>query len=174
MSGALLTLLLTLTLAQPTPTRAHDGEPVGHATVVAGSYTLNVRFYSRPRTGRELQFVIVPPEGTTLQTVQVSAQPGLGTSATSQRARVGPDPDRPGAYGVAVPLPVTGAWILRFEVAGEAGGGQGRLPVTAASPAAVPAPVGWAIGLAPLAGVLAFAVAQRRWLLANAEGEGRR
>ena len=164
-----LTLLLTLALVQPAPTLAHDGKPVGRESIVAGPYRLDVIFYNQPRAGQELQFVIVPPEGTAVRTVQVSAQPGLGTAATPQRGRVGPDPDRPGAWGVAVLLPVTGAWILRFEVAGDAGGGQGRLPVTAAAPAAVPVPVGWAIGLSPLVGVLAFAIAQRRWLLAHTE-----
>jgi len=97
----------------------------------------------------------------------IVAWPGAGVSAISQRAHVSPDPDRPAAYAVAVLLPVTGAWTLHLAAAGPAGAGVGRLPITAAAPGAVPVPVGWALGLAPLAGLLAFAVAQHRWLAAQ-------
>jgi len=163
----LLVVLTALALASPGAILAHEGATAGRETVIAGPYMLDVLFYNEARAGRELQLVVVPVGGSARPrpgAITIVAQPGAGISATVQRARVVPDPDRPGAYAVAVLLPVTGAWILRLEAVGPAGEGVGRLPVAAASPGAVPVPVGWALGLAPLAGLLAFAVAQRRWL----------
>ena len=165
-----LVALAALAIVAPAVGLAHEGAPTARETVMAGPYALDVHFYGGARAGRELQLVVAPAGGDDRpapDALTIVGRPGAGVSSTPQRARIAPDPDRPTAYAVAVPLPVTGAWILHLAAAGPAGEGVGRLPIAAAAPGAVPVPVGWALGLAPLAGLVAFAVAQHRWLAAQ-------
>lgn len=164
-AAACIALLL---LAAPAQALAHDGAAMQEEQVGAGPYTLTVRFFSTPQAGQELHLVVVPHSARNeAVTVQVRAQPGTGVSATPVRARMTPDADTMGGWGADLPVPVTGTWVLIFEVNGPQGAATGRLPIAVAAPGAIPLPVGWALGLTPLVGLLAFGIAQYRWLRAR-------
>ena len=147
---------------------AHAGKVQRVEQVTAGPYTLNVLFYSETRAGQDLQLLvapIVPPGAPQPQLdLQVTAQPGPGTSADAVRGIAAPDEELAGAFGVRQPLPVAGAWTLEFAVSGPQGPGVGRLAVTAATPGAIPVWAGWALALLPLLGLLLFGLSQWRWL----------
>jgi hypothetical protein len=151
------------------PVAAH-AEPAATATTVrAGPYGLVVAQYADPpRAGAELPLLVRPvPEAAAAPTsVRVVARPGLGTDAVPVRTVLAPDPDEPGSFAGGVRLPVTGAWLLDIQVDGPAGPGQVTLPVTAAAPHAMPAWLGWLLGLSPLAGLGWLVWWQRRYLRA--------
>jgi len=93
------------------------------------------------------------------------ARPGLGTNATPTRATLTADPDEPGGFAGTVRLPITGAWLLDVVVDGAQGEATATVPLTAAAPGALPAWVGWLIGVVlPLGGVLWFARWQSAYL----------
>ena len=158
-------LLLGLLLV-PGGASAHTGTPVRQEQVKAGPYTLDLRYYSTPRAGQNLLLLMVPVGEAVPTTIRVAAEPGPGVSATAARTSTAPDPDQPSGTDALIPLAVTGLWLITISADGPAGAGQAQLSVIAASPGAVPVPVGWALGLSPLSGIIAFAVAQRRWLRA--------
>lgn len=162
-------LLLGL-LLPPRDVAAHTGTPVKQERVQAGPYTLDLRYYSTPRAGQNLLLLLVPVGAVTPTTIRVSAAPGPGVSATAARISTAPDPDQPSGTDALIPLAATGLWIVTIAADGPAGVGEAELAVIAASPGAVPVPVGWALGLSPLGGIIAFAVAQRRWLRAATAG----
>lgn len=152
----------------PRATLAHDGAPLRVEPIPAGPYTLAVQWYNLPHAGEELVLRVIPVSaaGSALS-LEVQAVPGAGAAASPVRGKTVPDGDQRGAFAVTQALPVTGAWTLVFTVNGAAGSGVGRLAVTAAAPGAAPAPLGWAIALTPLVGLLAFGVAQWRWYRAR-------
>jgi hypothetical protein len=151
----------------PVPALAHAEPAAATVAVDAGPYPLVVALYADPpRAGQDLPLLVIPAGGgpPAPSEVQVVARPGLGTSATPTRARLAPDPDAPGSFAGAVRLPVTGAWLVDVSADGPAGEGRATVPVTAAAPGALPLWIGWAVGLAPLLGVLWFTWWQHRYL----------
>ena len=94
----------------------------------------------------------------------LAAVPGAGVDAPAARVRTAPDPDDPTATDALIPIAAPGLWVINVTATGPAGSGQAELGVLAAAPGAIPLPVGWAIGLSPLIGIIGFAVSQRRWL----------
>jgi hypothetical protein len=159
-------LLLLALLAAPRDAAAHTGVPERQERVKAGPYTLEVRYYSVPRSGQPLYLMIVPIEGGQPGNVRVSAEPGAGVEATAVPVRTLTDPDDPTATDAVLTPAATGLWVLTIAADGPAGAGEAELGVIAAAPGAIPVPVGWAIGLSPLIGIIGFAAAQRRWLRA--------
>ena len=151
-------LLTTLALARTImATEAHSERPANIVWVDAGAYPLLVALYADPApAGERLPLLISPAADARAKPteVQVVARPGLGTNATATRGTFTPDPDSPGSFEGAVLLPVTGAWTLEIVVDGVAGEGRAYVPLTAATPGAIPLALGWALGLTPLAGVL--------------------
>jgi hypothetical protein len=86
-------------------------------------------------------------------------------SATPTRAVLAPDPDLPGSFVGVVGLPVTGPWLIDVVVDGPLGEASATVPVTAAAPGALPAWLGWLVGVGvPLAGLLWFRAWQHRYL----------
>jgi hypothetical protein len=166
-----LVVLLLALLVVPTDAGAHTGEPERRERVKAGPYTLELRYYSIPRSGQNLLLMVVPVGGGQPDTIRVRAEPGAGVEARAAQVRTVPDPDDPTATDALIPLSATGLWVLTVEAAGPAGAGEAEVGVIAAAPGAIPVPVGWAIGLSPLIGIVGFAAAQRRWLrgMRNAE-----
>jgi hypothetical protein len=152
----------------PLPVAAHAERPATTIAVAAGPYRLVVGLYADPpRAGDDLPLVVAPApgDGSALWAVRVVARPGLGTNATPTRATLTRDPDEPGSFAGAVRLPVTGAWLLGVAVDGAQGEAAATVSVTAAAPGALPAWVGWLIGVVvPLGGVLWFAAWQRAYL----------
>jgi hypothetical protein len=159
-----LVLVLLALLAAPHDAGAHTGEPERQERVKAGPYTLELRYYSVPRSGQNLLLMIVPVDGGQPTTIRVMAEPGAGVEATPAEVRTVADPDDPTATDALIPLSTTGLWVLTIEADGSAGAGEAEIGVIAAAPGAIPVPVGWAIGLSPLIGVVGFAAAQRRWM----------
>jgi hypothetical protein len=168
LASACLLVLAAMGLG-PRPVAAHAEPPAATTTVRAGPYVLVVAQYADPpRAGAELPLLVSPaPEAAVAPTsVRVVARPGLGTDAVPVRAALAPDPDGPGSFAGGVRLPVTGPWLLEIQVDGPAGPGQATLPVTAAAPHAMPAWLGWLLGLSPLAGLGWLVWWQRRYLRA--------
>ncbi len=159
----LLVMLLGL-LALPLGVAAHTGVPERQERVQAGPYTLELRYYSVPRSGQSLILMVVPVDGGQPAAIQVTAVPGAGVDAPTPTVRTAPDPDDPTATDALIPISRPGLWVINVSATGPAGTGQAELGVLAATPGAIPLPVGWAIGLSPLIGIIGFAAAQRRWL----------
>lgn len=169
--GAILAAaLLAGMLGLPLGVAAHTGTPVRVERVKAGPYTLELRHYSEARAGQSLGLMIVPVGEARPAAIEVAADPGSGVDALPARVRTAPDPDDPAATDALIPLAVAGTWVVRIAAAGPAGRGQAETAVIAAAPGAIPVPVGWALGLSPLIGIVAFAVAQRRWLRRMRDG----
>ena len=149
---------------------AHTGQPRQTWQVQAGPYTLKVELYADPVVGQPLPIRIIPLNeqgtGPAAQSPDIAVRlvPGLGTDATPVRAGVLPDPDMPGAYAAQPSPTVVGAWVIEISASGPKGQGAGAVPITVAGPRAIPAWVGWLIGLAPMLGVAWFAWWQWRWM----------
>ncbi|MFN8514021.1 MAG: hypothetical protein U0841_15840 [Chloroflexia bacterium] len=158
-----LLALLLASLAAPLAA-AHTGAPERSERVKAGPYTLELRYYSAPRAGQPLYLMIVPVGGGQPTTIRATAEPGAGVDAIAARVVMAPDNDDPTATDAAIHLSTAGLWVVTIAADGPAGSGQAETSVLAAAPGAIPIPVGWAIGLTPIVGVIGFAVAQRRWL----------
>lgn len=159
-----LLAFLVATFAMPLTAAAHTGAPERSERVKAGPYTLELRYYSTPRAGQPLYLMIVPVEGGQPATIRATAEPGAGVDAIAARVVMAPDNDNPTATDAAINLSTAGLWVVTIAADGPAGSGQAETSVLAAAPGAIPIPVGWAIGLTPVIGVIGFAVAQRRWL----------
>lgn len=151
------------------PVAAHGDTPVRTEILRAGPYTVAVLFYTVPRPGSDLRLLVVPqaPASTSAGPIGVRARavPGAGNLRPPVIARTAPDPELANATVVEQPLPTVGAWLLVFDFDGPAGQATARLPVTAAAAGAIPVQLAWAIASIPLAGLVAFAVAQRRWFV---------
>jgi hypothetical protein len=142
--------------------------PVRSETRYAGAYTLRIDLYSDPAfTGRRYTFDVVisatPPADFRGLTLAVSAIPDTGTNATPARASISPA-RQPGGFQGYLTMGVRGSWLLRFTVAGAAGKNVVDLPLRVAAPTAIPIWSAWLIGLAPLLGLIGFAVHQRSYL----------
>lgn len=161
-------ILLAIALGS-SPAGAHGDTPVRTETLPAGPYSVAVLFYTVPRPGSDLRLLVVPhtPASTGAERIGVRARaiPGAGSPGAPVPARTAPDPELPNATAVEQPLPTAGTWLLVFDFDGPAGLATARLPVTAAVAGAIPFELAWAIASIPLAGLAAFAVAQRRWFV---------
>ena len=166
-AGLVLAVAPAPRLAQAEQAR-QDTTSLPAATVAldAGPYSLVVAFYADPpRAGQQLPLLVTPASGRPApERVRMVARPGLGTDAMPTRAQLAPGPGEPGSFAGSIRLPVTGAWLLDIIADGPAGEGQATVPVLAAAPGALPAWVGWALGLAPLLGVLWLIWWQHRYL----------
>jgi hypothetical protein len=157
-----------LTVALAAPAAAHSQGATTTVKVAAGPYALVVRLHADPpRAGDDLPLVVAPAagEGGAPRAARIVARPGLGTNATPLRTTLAPAPGEPGSFAGAVRLPVTGAWLLDVVVDGALGEATATVPLTAAAPGALPAWVGWLVGVViPLGGVLWFVAWQRSYL----------
>lgn len=143
--------------------------PIRSETRYAGAYTLRIDLYSDPPfTGRKYTFDVlvsaIAPADLRGLTLTASAIPDVGTNATAAHASLSPAGSPMGGFKGYVTMAVRGSWLLRFDVAGPAGSSSVNLPLQVAAPTAIPIWMAWSIGLAPLLGLLAFAVRQRSYL----------
>ena len=156
--AAALAAIAFVAAVAPPAVGAHAERPATIVAVAAGPYRLVVGLYADPpRAGDDLPLAVAPApgDGGAPWAVRVVARPGLGTNATPLRATLTPDPDEAGSFLGAVRLPVTGAWLLDVAADGAQGEATATVPLTAAAPGALPAWVGWLIGVViPLSGVL--------------------
>lgn len=166
--GFTLAAIVLAAAGAPPAVGAHAERPATTVAVAAGPYRLVVGLYADPpRAGDDLPLAVAPAagDGGAPWAVRVVARPGLGTNATPTRATLTPDPDEPSSFAGAVRLSVTGAWLLDVTVDGAQGEATATVPLTAAAPGALPAWVGWLIGVViPLSGVLWFAAWQGAYL----------
>lgn len=142
--------------------------PIRSETRYAGVYTLRIDLYSDPPfTGKPLNFDVVVSASTGDQlrglTLAALAIPEVGTNATPVRASLSPAWQSGGFQG-SVTMQVRGSYRLQFTVGGAAGTNTVDLPLRVAAPTAIPIWSAWAIGLAPLLGLLLFGVRQRSYL----------
>lgn len=156
-------------LASSTVSAGAAQGPVRSQTLRAGAYTLRVDLYSDPPfTGRRFDFDVLVSSGDQADlggvTLTASAVPDTGTNATASRATVSRAGPSIGGFRGYVTMPVRGSWFLRFAVDGSAGNNTVDLPLQVAAPTAIPIWLAWAIGLAPLLGLLGFAAGQRSYL----------
>lgn len=165
------TALLALALVALGGSRvaAHGDTPVRTETFLAGPYSVAVLFYTVPRPGSDLRLLVVPQPPSSMSTEPIGVRARAILTAGSQDAavlaRTAPDPELPNATAVEQPLPTVGTWLLVLDFDGPAGRATARLPVTVAADGAIPIAMGWAIASIPLAGLAAFAIAQRRWFV---------
>jgi hypothetical protein len=151
-------------LALPLAAAAHTGVPDRTERVKAGPYTLELRYYGTPHAGQPLGLMIVPVAGGQPTAIRVAADPGAGVSATAARVSTSPDSADATATDALIYLSTAGLWVITVSADGPAGTGQAETGIVAAAPGAIPVPVGWAIALTPLIGIVGFALSQRRWL----------
>ncbi len=153
---ALVTLIADIVYSVQATTR--PGAPVKVEEMKAGPYDLLVSFYKYPaNAGYALPFAIAPrqPLQGTL-TYQVNTIPGSGVDATPIRAGLSPDPNvKNGVQGTAE-VTVHGDWSLRCTVMGPAGPATGSIYLPVTAPLAIPAWLGWFVGLLPLYGLVGF------------------
>jgi hypothetical protein len=150
-----------------TATAAAQG-PVRSDTLYAGAYRLRIDLYSDPPfTGRRYEFDVLlgadTPAALQGLSLNASALPEPATNATPVAAVMTPA-GAPGAFKGYVTMPVRGAWRLRFVLGGSGAGNHVDLPLQVAAPTAIPIWSAWAIALAPLLGLLMFALQQRSYL----------
>lgn len=159
---ALLTVLGELAYSVAATT--HGNIPVKIVHVQAGPYPLIVNLYTYPaHASYALPFSIAPQQSTNgTLTYDVTSIPDDGDApATPVRASLRPDANvQNGTQGNAE-ITVQGTWTLDIIVNGPAGQGQGRIPIVATAPPAIPEWLGWTIGLIPLYGLLLFLLLQR-------------
>jgi len=154
--GVLLEIGVALAATLP------NGTPARVVQVQAGPYPLKVSLYKDPaNAGYALPFAIAPEQART-GTLQfaVSSLPGHGVDATPIQGSFSQDATG-GIQGV-VEITVRGTWNLHIVVDGPAGQGVADVPVQAIAPLTFPDWSGWLIGLAPLVGLLVFALLQCR------------
>jgi hypothetical protein len=143
--------------------------PIRSETRYAGPYTLRVDLYSDPPfAGKRLEFdvVVTASAADQLRGLRVTALaiPEVGTNGTAVRANVSPAAQSVGGFQGYVTMGVRGDWRLRLTVSGSVGTNTVELPLRVASLTAIPVWFAWSIGLAPLLGLLVFAVRQRSYL----------
>lgn len=126
----------------------------------AGPYRLIISVSSDPVRVTEPLEVVVSGPALKGATITLIGQPGFGTSATPTRPLgLTEEVDEPGSYAGTLVLGSVGAWDLDIRVVGAGGSARALVPVTVASPTALPRWLGWAVGLSPLLGLALFA----RW-----------
>ncbi len=142
-------------------TAAHDGTPLKSIKVQMGPYPVTVNYWSAPRGGQALIFTIVPDQQESGPTkYQIKAVPGTTVDAVPVNAKLEPDLGNPRGIQGTVNLPVSGQWLLNVDVDGPHGPSNADVPVLAGAPPAIPAWLGWLIGLLPVWGALGFILAQ--------------
>ncbi len=94
---------------------------------------------------------------------QLIAQPGQGTNAVPVHTNLAPDQQAPNILRGSIYLPVRGAWHLLINLNGPQGPGTASTDLTVSAPNAMPAWLGWLIGLSPLLGSAWFARQQWRY-----------
>ncbi len=154
-------MAVLLGVLETVPAFAHDAAPLSSAQTRLGPYVIEVSYYTQPAGGRELSFEVAPLASSAAPShYEVTAVPGPTTNAVPVRARM-VEVDPQGHAAGTVNLPVSGNWLLEINVNGPLGSASGDAAVLAEPPAtAMPGPVAWGIGLAPVWGILAFARAR--------------
>lgn len=143
---------------------AGTSSPLQTQIVNVGPYHIILSFYSLPRVAQELQMTVGPQmPGETLRFPQALLKPGPGTDANVLRADVSPTSDEIDVYNVNVTPPARGSWLLNLTVSGPRGTYTGDIPMNVQGPPAIPAWLGWTIGMLPVPFIIAFLWTQVRW-----------
>ncbi len=101
--------------------------------------------------GQDFTVTVTSHEATALSGTLV-AQPGLGTDAIPTHRAFVADSGNMHVLAVTMNLVVRGAWTLVMNLNGPRGRGSSSFDVTVTAPNAMPAWIGWTIGLLPLIG----------------------
>jgi len=154
--------VVALLLLSAPPASAYAPVNIVHTeTVHAGAYDLTVGFGTWPiRAMQSLDFTFTPDGGIAGRsgTITLSGTEGQYSEPLSRHPR------KREVWGLDVQsIPAPGDWILRFDLAGPAGGGTGELPLTVLEQPGPPLALSWSISTFPLLGLIAlFVVASRR------------
>ncbi|HYU18618.1 MAG TPA: hypothetical protein VEQ11_07965 [Chloroflexota bacterium] len=150
---------------------AHGVSPARSELLRAGPYTLELSFYSEPvRAAQAVAITITPRDRDSSWSVArdlwvtLVAEPGPAVAAPITRPRVVPDDDDADSLAAELRLAAPGPWLIHLSIDGPLGHGEADVAISAAAPSAIPVWLGWAIGLAPLAGLALFGWSQHRWL----------
>jgi hypothetical protein len=170
--GVLALIFLLLEIGLSLTATLHGSTPARVDQVTAGPYRFTVSLYDDPaRAGFALPFAIAP-QGTTSGswTYHVTSIPqgqkrpngqivmsGPGDRvATPITDSVSPDAQVPGGVQGSAEITVQGQWNLQVVVNGPMGQQTFNVPVTATTLPAIPAWLGWVIGLIPVYGIVAY------------------
>ena len=125
--------------------------PVRVEHVKAGPYQLTVGLYRYPASaGYALPFSVTPTNASSGSlTYQIFSVPAKGVDATPVRATFSPVANVHNSIQGAAEITVKGPWSLQIQVNGAAGSGLAYLAFPATALPAVPAWLGWAVGLLP-------------------------
>ena len=159
----LLLLLLLLVLGKLPGSAQAQQKPTRSETLMVGPYTIVVNLFENPpQVGQPLEISIVPRESMHLSG-QIKALPRAGTDSTPTHATLVADKNQPDKLVGSIQLPVRGGWQVVIELDGPKGHGTASFDVNAIVPNALPAWLGWLIGLSPLVGFAWFIWHQWRY-----------
>ena len=168
----LLLLVILLVLGKLPGSDQAQQKPARSETLTVGPYTTVVNLFENPpQVGQPLEISIVPREPIHLSG-QIQALPRAGTNSTPTHASLVADTNQPDTLVGSLQLPVRGGWQVVIELDGPKGHGTASFDVDAIVPNALPAWLGWFIGLSPLVGFAWFIWHQwryRRRLLSAAQ-----
>ncbi|HEU5370107.1 MAG TPA: hypothetical protein VFU69_16670 [Ktedonobacterales bacterium] len=146
--------------------------PARTETLAVGPYIIDFNLYQDPPyVDTPLEVTVVPHNHSLHLQGDVTAEPGLGTDATSLHFHLAAEGDQQGTLQGTIRMPVRGAWNLLIDLSGPEGAGTGQVAVTVAAPGAIPVWLGWLIGASPLSLIAFWIWRQHRYkrsLLAQA------
>jgi len=147
---AMLGLLL---LFYSTPALASSsGKPAWSETLSAGPYTIVVGLSNDPPIVDQDFTVSVASHGAVPLSGMLAAQPGPGTDALPAHTTLTSTDGNTQELTGTLHLVVRGAWTIVMDLNGPRGQGSASFNVTVTAPNAMPAWIGWTIGLLPLIG----------------------
>ena len=148
---AMLVLLFLFFYSTPA-LASSSSKPAWSEIVSAGPYPIVVALSSQPPiVGQDFTVSVTSHETTPLSGTLV-AQPGPGTDAIPVHRALVVDSGNMHVLAVTMNLVVRGAWTLVMNLNGSRGRGSTSFDVTVTAPNAMPAWLGWTIGLLPLIG----------------------
>ncbi len=160
--GLCVGLFLLVALTAPTaPVAAQEilTGPSQTYDVNAGPYPLHIIIWGNPvRTQHNASVEIVPGGGVKRDDLKVQAvlMPAPGTAASIIPLPVRPSDSNTTSLIAQIAPQERGTFILRLNVSGPEGNGTGDVSFPVQGPPAIPAWLGWLIGLLPLAGLALF------------------
>lgn len=129
-----------------------SGKPARSETLTAGPYTIVVGLSADPPiVDQDFTLTISNHEALSLSGTLI-AQPVFGTDAIPVHTPLTQNNGNTGVLTGTLHLVVRGAWNVIVNVNGPRGRGSADIAVTVTAPNAMPAWLGWIIGLLPLVG----------------------
>ncbi len=149
--GTFICLVFLLALAM-VPIQVRASSMPRTEMLKAGPYSIEVTLsLDPPEVEKPLNITLVAGNASQLSG-SVMAIPGAGTDAITVRTLLAPAGHTSNTLEGTLHLPVRGAWQIVIDLDGPSGRGSASLDVTVSAPNAIPAWLGWLIGLSPLIG----------------------